>query len=134
MYPILEQSAALSHCTLYLKEFIKIIINYITRYTHILYFVLSSLREIRLIFRSYLASPISTSTSTVHKLIESMIVLLATFTESTIPASNISTNFYCFKSYPSQVEPYSGLFSLGTYCISFLRGCFSASASTLTPY
>ncbi len=116
------------------KRVYKIIINYKDEIYHNLYLSLSYFNEIVLIFLFYLAKPIYTSTSTVHKLIESMIVLFATLTESTIPASNISTVFYCFRSYPSHIYPANGFFYEGMYCMSFLLGCFKAYANIFMPY
>ena len=71
---------------------------YLEYYHKLLYFLFKSFKEIVLRFLLSLATPMSTSTSTQHRLMESIRVLLTTFTESTIPASNKSTIFYCLMS------------------------------------
>lgn len=100
---------------------------------HNLYLSLSSFKLTVLIFLSILAKATSTSTKTVHKLSESMMQLLATLTESIMPAQNISTIFYYLRSYPYHPSPDNGFFSELTYCISFFLGYFKASVNIFTP-
>lgn len=60
---------------------------------HNLYFLFKSFKDILFMFDDYLATLTSTSIKTLHKLTASIIELFPTFTESMIPAENMSTIF-----------------------------------------